>query len=343
LAKTIKDMARELGVSPATVSRALTGNSRISEETRLRVETAARRAGYVPNRAAQSLKGRRSSGFVGLVLTDPGYGRDDSYLAEFLNGVGRGLSRHGIDLFLSAIPEDGDELKVIRNIVETRRADGLILVRTLEADPRVDYLLDEGFPFVTHGRVSRDDARVWYIDTDGAAAFASAFDMLYGLGHRRFGLLTMTEQSSFRLHRTEGLMRAIDDRGDASVSLRIAATPRFDTARRHAAARELLAGPERPTAVIGLFDGFALDLLYEARALGLRVPQDLSVVGFDDIPSAARAGLTTFDAETMATGRQLAAMLVRRLDPRLGSGPAEQVVTCTPLIARATHGPAPAG
>lgn len=343
MAKTIRDVARELGVSPATVSRALAGNARISPETRAKVEAAARRVGYVPNRAAQNLKARRASGFAGLVLTDPGYGRDDSYLGEFLGGLGRGLSAHGIDLFLSAIPEDGDELKVIRNIVETRRADGLILVRTLEADPRVDYLLEQGFPFVTHGRLLRDDPRVWWLDTDGAAAFSEAFGLLYALGHRRFGLMTMEEQTSFRMHRTDGLLRAIEACGDSAVTLEIVSTPRFDIARRHEAARRLLALPKRPTAVVGLFDGFALDLLYEARALGLAVPGDLSVLGFDDIPSAARAGLTTFDAETRAAGKRLAAMLARRIARGAEGGPAEQEIITPRLIARATHGPAPAG
>lgn len=325
------------------MSRALAGNLSISEQTRKRVEEAARDHGYVPNRAAQLLKGRRVSGFAGLVLTDPGYGRDDSYLAEFLAGLGRGLRTHGIDLFLSTVSEDGDGLDVIRHIVETRRADGLILSRTMEADPRVDYLLEAAFPFVTYGRIARDDPQVWWVDTDGAAAFAEAFDLLYGLGHRRFGLLTMDEPSAFRACRTRGLRAAIAARGDPSVSLTVASTPRFDTDRRHAAALALLTEGNRPTAVIGLFDGFALDLLYQARALGLRVPDDLSVVGFDDIPSAARAGLTTFDADTAGAARALADMLVRRMNLKGEPGAGERLLMQARPILRATHGPTPAG
>ena len=342
MAKTLKDVAGKLGISPATVSRALAGNVRISEQTRRRVEEAVRAEGYIPNRAAQSLKGRRASGFAGLVLADPGYGRDDSYLGEFLAGLGRGLRAHGIDLFLSTVSEDGDELDVIRNIVETRRADGLIISRTREADPRVEYLLGVDFPFVAYGRIARDDQRISWVDTDGAAAFAEAFELLYCLGHRRFGFLTMDEASAFRAHRTQGLSGAIAARGDPSVSLSVASTPRFDTRGRHAAARALLTEGERPTAVIGLFDGFALDLLYEARALGLQVPADLSVIGFDDIPSAARAGLTTFDADTAGGARALADMLVRRIDPRRNAGDAaEQTLMQAHLVLRATHGSAP--
>ncbi len=342
MAGTMKDVARALGISPATVSRALAGHPRISRETRERVEAAVRAAGYVPNRAAQSLKNGGAGGFAGLVLTDPGYGRDDSYLGEFLSGLGRGLGEHGVDLFLSTVGEDGDELAVIRNIVGARRADGLILGRTQAEDARVDWLLDAGFPFVSYGRIARDDPRLWWLDTDGAAAFGEAFALLHGLGHRRFGLLTIDEPATFRLDRTAGLDAAMAARGDPGVTLAVASAPRFDTARRHAAARGLLDRPDRPTAVIALLDGFALDLLYEARALGIAVPEALSVVGFDDIPSAARAGLTTFDAETFASARQLAEMLARRMTARPGD-PAEQHLVRARLIPRATHGPAPAG
>ncbi len=190
--------------------------------------------------------------------------------ASCCTGWATGLAECGIDLFLAAIPEDRDELAVIRNIVDTRRADGLILARTLEADPRVDFLIGAGFPFVTHGRISHDDAPVWWLDTDGAAAFAEAFDMLHGLGHRRFGLVTMEEQTTFRMHRTEGLLARHRPpprpRGQPGRGRRRRGST---TPARHRAARDLLTRPERPTAVLCLFDGFALDLLYEARGWAL--------------------------------------------------------------------------
>ncbi|HSF64291.1 MAG TPA: LacI family DNA-binding transcriptional regulator, partial [Paracoccaceae bacterium] len=138
---TLKQLARQLGVSAATVSRALSGHPRISAETRTRVEEAARAVGYVPNRAARALVTGRGSGFVGLVLQDPGYGREHSYLGEFVQGLGQGLSAQGIDLFLAFIPDGQSELGVIQNIVSSRRADALVLGRTTEADPRIAYLL----------------------------------------------------------------------------------------------------------------------------------------------------------------------------------------------------------
>jgi LacI family transcriptional regulator len=339
-AATIKDIAKALGLSVSTVSRALSGSGRIPEATCARVREAAESLGYMPNRAAQILVGKRNSGFAGLVLTDPGYGREDSYLGSYISGLGKGLSESGIDLFLSAVAEGQSELSVIRNIVETRRADGLILGRTSEVDPRVAYLLSVGFPFVTHGRVMDDDLAHDWIDTDGATAFGEAFDLLYALGHRSFALLTIEEPMTFRLHRTDGLLAAIERCNDPAVSLTIATSPRYDSGRRQVVIRELLSGPQRPTAIVALFDGLALAVLQEAEQLGLQVPHDLSVIGFDNIGSAAlsRPGLTTFDSDTFEAARHSAQMLVARIaDP---DAPPMTRLIRPKLILRDSHGPA---
>ena len=342
-AATLKDIARTLGLSPSTVSRALSGHHRIPESTRARVRSLADELGYAPNRAAQSLVLKRSSGFAGLVLTDPGYGREDSYLGEFLSGLGQGLGEDGFDLFLAAIPQGQSELSVIRNIVASRRADGLILGRTSEVDPRVDFLIKAGFPFVTHGRVATDAPQHAWVDTDGASAFAEAFDLLYALGHRNLALLTIEEPMTFRLHRTEGLLHAIERRGDPEVSLRIVTSPRYDGIQRKQVIHDMLTDNPRPTAVLALFDGLALAVLQEAEALSLSVPDQVSVLGFDNIASAAtaRPGLTTFDSDTLAAARTCARMLTARIaDPK--ATPETQLVRPR-LVLRSSHGPAPTG
>lgn len=339
---TIRDIAQATGLSVTTVSRALSGAGRLSEATRSRVRVAAQTMGYSPNRAAQALAGKRGTGFAGLVLTDLGYGREDSFLADYLSGLGQGLAAEGVDLFLAAIPQGQSELSVICNIVATRRADGLILSRTSEADPRVAFLVAEGFPFVTHGRVLDGALAHDWVDTDGSAAFAEAFAMLHALGHRRLGLLTIEEPMTFRLNRTEGLLAAIAAQGDPAVRLRVATSPRYDAARRMQVIRDLLTAPDRPTAVLALFDGLALAVLREAEALGLAVPRDLSVIGFDNIPAAAlaRPGLTTFDSDTVVAARRSAQMLVARI--REPQAPPARWLIRPRLVLRASHGPAPA-
>lgn len=337
--RTIKELARKLGVSPATVSRALADHSRISPETRERIQKAAREAGYVPNRAARALVTGKGYGFVGLVLSDPGYGREHSYLGEFVQGLGQGFSAHGIDIFLAFVPEGQSEMQVIRNIVSSRRADGLVLGRTTEADPRIAYLVDQRFPFVAHGRTELDDTTFDWMDTDGAAAFEEGFRLLYGLGHRRFGLVSIEEPMTFRQHRVEGLRGALQG-SDATLS--IAASPRYDVRRRDEAIRTMLSGPDRPTAVLCLFDGLALSVLDIAAGLGLSVPRDLSVLGFDNIAPAAHArpALSTFDADTLASARDLAGMLVARLE-NPAAPPVHRLIRPRAVL-RDSHGPVPA-
>ena len=337
-ARTLKELARKLGVSPATVSRALADHSRISVETRERIQEAAREAGYVPNRAARALVTGKGSGFVGLVLSDPGYGREHSYLGEFVQGLGQGFSEHGIDLFLAFVPEGQSEMQVIRNIVSSRRADGLVLGRTTEADPRIDYLMESGFPFVAHGRTELDPAPFDWLDTDGASAFHEGFRLLHGLGHRRFGLVSIEEPMTFRQHRVEGLRAAMQG---SDATLTIAASPRYDVAARDAAIRAMLDGPRPPTAIMCLFDGLALSVLDIAARMGLSVPGDLSVLGFDNIAPAAhsRPGLTTFDSDTLASARELAGMLVKRLETP--TAPPVHRLVRPRLVLRESHGPAP--
>ena len=335
---TLKALARDLGVSAATVSRALAGHPRISRETREKVAAAAQAAGYVPNRAARALVTGKGSGFVGLVMQDPGYGREHSYVGEFVQGLGQGLSAHGIDLFLTFVPDGGHELSVIRNIVGSRRADALVLGRTTPDDPRVDYLMAARFPFVTHGRTEADPAPFDWLDTDGAAAFAEGARRLHDLGHRRFGLVSIDDPMTFRTHRTEGLRSALTG---TDARLVVATSPRHDTGARDAAIRAMLTAPDRPTAVMCLFDGLALAVLDIASELGLSVPGDLSVIGYDNIAAAAHArpALTTFDVDTLGSARELAGMLLARLEAP-DAPPVHRLIPPR-FMARATHGPAP--
>lgn len=338
--KTLKDLAEELGISVATVSRALAGRGRISLETRERVFQAAQEFGYVPNRAARALVSGRT-GFVGLVLPIRGHGQEDPFLGEFVTGLGHGLSEQGFDLFLTVAPEGDTELQVLQHIVRDRRADALVLARITEEDPRVSFLLKRGFPFVSHGRLIESESGYDWLDTHGEAAFAEAFDLLYGLGHRHFGFVTISEPMAFRRRRGDGLQAAAARTDDPFTRLDVVTSPRFDREARRAAIHRMLTARVRPTAVIALFDGMAIATLKEAARLGLRVPEDLSVIGFDNIPAAEHIppGLTTFDAAIRDCAYQLAGMLVSRLN---GDRDAPETRLVEPrLILRGSHGRAP--
>lgn len=338
--KTLRELAEHLDVSITTVSRALAGHHTIAAKTRERVAEAARSHGYVPNVAARQLVSGRS-GFVGFILPIRGPNFVDSYVGEFITGLGEGLVEHGIDLFIATAQQDQSELAVLRHVVESGRADGVVLPRISEDDQRVSYLRERGVPFVTHGRLLDETALINWLDTDSGTAFAEAFDMLYELGHRHFGLVSITDRMTFRHLRERGVHDAITRRGDPTVTLEVAAAPRFDRGLSVAAISGLLHGPRRPTAILGLFDELALTVMEEAARAGLSIPRDLSVIGFDNITAAAYAppGLTTFDADTRGSARMIGDMLMSVIEGR-NDKPLQRLIQPA-LVLRASHGPAP--
>ncbi|MCC2687787.1 MAG: transcriptional regulator [Rhizobiaceae bacterium] len=339
-ARTLKQLAGHLDLSITTVSRALAGHSQIARATRERVARAAHEHGYVPNTAARMLVSGRS-GFAGLVLPIRGPNLVDSFLGEFVTGLGEGLVQRGNDLILATAPEGQLEIDVLKHLVQSGRADGVVLTRIAEADERVSFLAARGVPFVAHGRMLDAGIAYNWLDTDGAHAFGVAFDMLYELGHRHFGLVTISEPMTFRHLRQDGLAEAITRRGDPSVRLDVATAPRFDRGARIQAVGRMLAGSDRPTAIVALFDELALTVMEEAARAGLSIPRDLSVIGFDNIVAAAYAppGLTTFEASIRQCAREIAEMLVTVIEERPAE-PLTRLIRPT-LTARASHGLAP--
>lgn len=337
--KTLRELAERLDLSMATVSRALAGHEQIALKTRQRVAEAARELGYVPNRAARQLVSGRSN-FVGFLMPVRGPNFVDSYLGEFITGLGEGLVEHGLDLFLATVQQGQSELEVLRHVVESGRADGMVVPRIAEDDQRLAYLAMQNFPSVSHGRLLSGAAHNW-LDSDGEAAFAEAFELLYANGHRHIGMLTITEQMSFRHFREQGLRNAIAEKGDPAVHLSVETFARFDREGGVSAANRLLAMPDRPTAIIGLFDEIAMTVVEQANRMGLSVPRDLSVIGFDNITASAYAppGLTTFDARIRTSARDIAHMLVTAIQDR-PQKPLTKLVR-PELVLRASHGPAP--
>lgn len=336
---TLKGLAAELGLSITTVSRALGGYSDVAEATRTRVIKAAEAAEYVPNVAGKMLVSGRS-GFVGYLLPLRESPIFDPFLGEYIVGLSTGLAERGRDLFMTTVTSAQTELTVLQHIVESGRADAMVLTRIAEEDERVDYLVKRGFPFVAHGRTIDHSGYSW-IDSDGKQAFSDLFAWLYELGHRRIGLLSITEAMTFRRYREEGLRTAIQDKGDDAVTLTTQHVPRFDSESWEAAIHTMLCATDRPTAIVALTDELALSVLEQAAVLGVDVPGSLTVIGFDNIPAArySTPGLTTFDQSIRSTAQQMAGLVLDKLDSP--QGVQQQLVPAT-LIERGSHGPAPA-
>jgi LacI family transcriptional regulator len=336
----LKELAGELGLSITTVSRALAGYSDVSAATRQRVAEAAERLGYVPSRVGRMLVSGRTD-FVGMVLPVRDGRMIDPFIGALVTGLSEGLVAHGRDLFIGAVPGNRSELDVIRHIVEGARADALVLFRIEVEDARVAYLIDRGFPFISHGRALGESRPYLWFDTDGEAAFAEAVRLLLGLGHRDFALLTFEEPYSFAALRRRGAEAALAAAGLTLAPGAVAAVPMLDREAALAAARNILQSSPRPTAILCVTDMLALTVLEAAQTLSVAVPADVSVIGFDDVPVSAYSTppLSTFDQRARQSANLVADMIVAAIEG--GSDAPTPRLVQAEFVARGSHGPAP--
>ncbi|MFD1798110.1 LacI family DNA-binding transcriptional regulator [Paracoccus aurantiacus] len=331
---TLRELADATGLSVPTVSRALGGHADIAKATRERVAEAARQLNYVPNRAARMLVSGRS-GSVGMVLPVTGPDFLDYFLGAIISGLAEGLAQAGVDLSISAAPPGQTELETLTRLVDSGRVDGVVLTRTKPADPRALLLAERRLPFLCFGRTGVEGHP--FIDADGEAVFSDAVARMAAFGHRRIALLSMTDGFSYVAHREAGAVAAAKAAG---VSLQVLRRARDDVDGQKQALRALLSQADRPTALLGLVDALALTALEVAADMHLSVPGDLSVVGFDNIPVARRAGLASYEPDNRDIARRAGAEVIRMLrDP---DAPPTALVTAPEFVARASLGPAPA-
>jgi LacI family transcriptional regulator len=335
VASSLRDLASSLGLSITTVSRALDGYPDVSDATRERVRVAADLAAYRPNAAARRLR-RGATDIVTLILpTDPGHFDEPLYL-QMLAPIGDCLAQAGYDLTLIAATPGPDEIKMYRRIVEERRADALIVVRTRHRDPRVQYLAMQEFPFVTLGRT--ECARPYaHVDGDGEQAFRIATERLCALGHRRIVHLAAPSAFTFAGLRSRGYAAAMAAAGLLPVVVEDLASEEGG----YRAARAALAAPPRPTALVCATDRMAIGAMRAAREMALAVPRDLSIVGHDNLPATAFTDppLSTMELPIAETGVRLAEMVLARLG---GADPGELAhLRAVEMIDRASTAPPP--
>lgn len=333
---TLRDIARELNLSVTTVSRALYGYDDVAAQTRQRVWTLAEELGYVPDTTAQRLrKGRTDT--LGFVIPTFGPRFSDPFFSEFLAALGNEASRQGFDLLVSTRAPGAQEHAAYRRLVEGRRVDGLILVRTRRHDERMEYLASRGFPFVAFGRTDLITPYP-FVDTDGEVGFRQLVEYLIGLGHRRIACLSADPELTFVGHRLAGYRAALAAHGippDETLVQQADLTQRGG----YEAARRLLDRSPAPTAFVCLNDLMALGAMRAAQERGLGVGSDISVTGFDDIPLAENAHppLTTLEQPVYDIGKRLCHMLVRLV--RGEPVEAMHVLLAPTLVIRQSTGP----
>ena len=352
---TLTDVAQRAGVSRATASNAYNRPDQLSARVRARVLAVAGELGYAgPDPAARQLRTGRTGTVAVLVLDRPGYAFSDPAAQMFLDGLAEGLgpAATGLLLLSGSAQRGGPDPAAVR----AAAMDAVVSYCVPADTPALVPVLERRLPLVSvDGALGRGDACV---AVQNAAGQGAVLRHLLGLGHRRFGIVSMPLRADgfygladaarrTELHdpssrdRLTAAWEALASAGvdPATVPLMVARSNSRTEGRE--LTHQLLSGPaeRRPTAIVALSDLLALGALDAAHDLGLRVPQEASVTGFDGIPDTARSDppLTTVAQDHHAKGRLAAELVTELIEGR----PAREVVLPTTLVVRASTGPAP--
>jgi len=303
---TIKDIAKRVGVSHTTVSRALRGNSLISDETSERIRQVAQEVGYQPSAAARSLKTHRSQ-VLGVILSS----LDDPFFSEILQGIEESAQESNFSLFIAASRHDPSrERKIVQTMME-HRVDGVILCSTSFGAEQGRQLLEYGFPMVVVNNQSAESFRysIYHDDVDGSRQITRH---LIKLGHRRIAYLGNSISGRTTLDRLSGFRQEMEAAGLSIPPEYIHEVPGGGAEHGISGGDYFLSLPVRPSAIVCFNDLMATGVLKSIHQSGLRVPEDISVTGFDNINFSAYTDppLTTFDQPKRFIGMEAARVLL---------------------------------
>lgn len=316
---TSLDVARKAGVSRTTVSFVLNNvtGMQISDETRQRVLEAARDLGYVPDAAAQALASGRSKTIGLLLARRPHVIASDMFLTQIMEVLVREVTRQGMRLMLEVV-EDYENSESYLKLVRSNSIDGVLYSGPRYGDEALNVLVRQGIPTVLMGALP--DSQYCYVDVDNHTAAQKAVKHLIGLGHKQIACITNARQSyAAASDRLSGYQLALEQAG-IPYDAALVRWGDFDPESGYAQMKQLLASGQTFSAVFVASDVVAFGAMAAIREAGLRIPQDIAMVGFDDVmlsryvdPSLTTVHLPVIDLALRAS--EMVVQLIRGDQP----------------------------
>ncbi|MBE7732486.1 LacI family DNA-binding transcriptional regulator [Devosia faecipullorum] len=335
----LKDLAEHLGLSQTTVSRALNNYPEVNEVTRRRVAEAADSLGYRPNASALRLATGRA-GAIGLVLR----GADElgPHMSEFLSGFGSYMANREIDVLVTTVASQQEELAAYRRLAASQKVDAVVLHSPTLRDERAELLLDLKMPFVLHGRTDIGRPLAW-LDIDNTGALERATSHLLDLGHKRIALFNGHKGQTFSEHRELGYLAALSSRGVA-FDRKLIVNSAFTDEIAFRMAQSMLELRARPTAFLAGSMMTALGIFRAIRQAGLELGSDISMIAHDDVFPYLNADnmyptMSTTRSSMRHAGTRIAELVIQVLSGK----PVGDVHELWPveLVLRQSSGPAP--
>jgi LacI family transcriptional regulator len=325
---TLEKIAELAGVSRSTASRVVRNQGSVSAKARANVQRIIQETGYQPNAAARSLAGHRTD-IIGFVILEIfRYIFNDPYFGRLVEGVTQEANNQDQTLTLFLLHEANDIARLTTRILQNPFVDGLVISSTIIDNPIIPRLLERNLPFVILGR--HENSQVSYVDTDNVGGAYTAVSHLLRLGYQRVGTITGTMNNYSAIDRLEGYKNAHRD-------LRQEIKPEFIhigtymEESGYAGMKQLL--KQEVDAVFAASDSIAIGAMKAIHEVGLRIPEDVAIVGFDDLSFAAKANppLTTIRQTIRQIGQLAVDTLMalvenKEMPPRRVSLPTELVI-----------------
>ncbi len=329
----MREVAERAGVSVTTVSHVINGTRPVSAHLSQRVKAAMEELGYQPNQLARSLR-VGTTHTIGLILPDSA----NPFFAEIARGIEDAGFARGYSVIIGNTDNNPAKERLYVNVLLEKQVDGFIFVSAGESTHAISALLARQKPFVIVDRMI-PQVEVDSVVTDNTRGGELATAHLLDLGHRRIGCITGPSGLSSSVDRLNGYRRALEVY-DLPVDESIIVRGDFHYRGGYTAARRLLENADPPTAIFALNDLMAIGALAAAHQLGLRVPEDLSVVGFDDIELASYMAppLTTVAQSKHQMGKLATQLLLERLQDR-SLPPRARILDVSLVVRRSTAPP----
>jgi LacI family transcriptional regulator len=330
----LEGIAKQAGVSRSTVSRVINADPNVREGVRKRVLDVIQATGYQPNPAARTLATQRSwmielilPRSVSSIFTDP-------YFPRLMQGIAQACNQHNYTLSLFLVSTKEDEEKIIPRVSGRGYIDGVVVQSGQMGDELIDRLIEAKIPLVVAGR-PHNVGNVSYVDVDNVSAAFNAVSHLTRLGRRRIALINGPTSSTVGIDRKAGYLKALTERG-FEIDETLLVEGDFTEAGGYYGMRQLL--PAAPDAVFAASDIMAVGAMRAIREAGLAVPENIAVVGFDDIPLAGLPDphLTTIRQPIYQFGYQTVDVLIDLIEN--GMTPPRRIIMDTELIIRDTCG-----
>jgi LacI family transcriptional regulator len=336
MAPTLEEVAQLAGVSRSTVSRVINDHPSVRPDTRERVWQAIHKSGYQPHAVARSLVTNRTQ-IIGMIIpeavttlfTDP-------FFPLLLRGATEACNAHRYQMLLSLFDDPTGQEEMYQRILRSGYLDGVIVASTSLDDPLIPDLLRDRIPFVSVGQYP--NGRVHYVDVDNVTGGRMAVEHLIRLGHQRIATITGRLDMIHGQDRLEGYRQALKAHRIPVEEELIVEGDYTENSGMVAMQRVL---PASPSAVFVASDMMAIGALKALRQIGRQVPQDIALVGFDDIPIASviEPALTTVRQPIERMGSMAVEVLLSVLEDSSGEeAPAQRIVLPTELVVRASCG-----